>query len=151
MFCIEVILSYLTGRRSRARIFLDAIVGPFTAPVQRVRLPVATVLLSPHDSISAFVHLSSMGLKNNTRSSPPPRKRARVEVPDSRNSKQEPRLFAPFRALGLITNNVPFVLQTRSHKGATDGPRIHLLTCLGRAWALWEGGKMGLLFVGEYN
>ncbi|KAJ7685354.1 Utp21 specific WD40 associated putative domain-containing protein [Mycena polygramma] len=78
---------------------------------------------------------------------PPPRKRLRQEPPLKRD-KQEPRLFVPFRALGLITDNVPFVLQTRSHKGATDGPRIHLLTCLGRSWALWEGGKMGLLFVG---
>jgi len=60
-----------------------------------------------------------------------------------------PQLFAPFRALGLITNHVPFYLQTRSYKDATDGPRIHILTCLGRSWALWEGGKMGLLFVGE--
>ncbi|KAH7929755.1 Utp21-domain-containing protein [Leucogyrophana mollusca] len=63
-------------------------------------------------------------------------------------ASKEPRLFVPFRALGLITNHIPFHLQTRSHKGATDGPRIHLLTCLGRSWAMWEGGKMGLLFVG---
>ncbi|OCH93410.1 Utp21-domain-containing protein [Obba rivulosa] len=83
------------------------------------------------------------------RTSPPPRKRLRVE-PDSDVPKpsHEPRLFAPFRALGIITNHVPFVLQTRSHKGATEGPRLHLLTCLGKAWAMWEGGKMGLLFVG---
>lgn len=89
--------------------------------------------------------------KKNSRSSPPPRKRVRVEsaAPEQKSVK-EPRLFAPFRALGLVTNHVPFVLQTRSHKGATEGPRIHVLTCLGRAWALWEGGKMGLLFVGEY-
>ncbi|KAI6132073.1 Utp21 specific WD40 associated putative domain-containing protein [Pisolithus croceorrhizus] len=60
----------------------------------------------------------------------------------------EPRLFAPFRALGLITNEIPFYVQTRSHKGATDGPRVHILTCLGKSWALWEGGKMTLLFVG---
>ncbi|KAJ6525623.1 Utp21 specific WD40 associated putative domain-containing protein [Mycena capillaripes] len=78
---------------------------------------------------------------------PPPRKRLRQDPPLNRE-KQEPRLFVPFRALGLITDNVPFVLQTRSHKGATEGPRIHLLTCLGKSWALWEGGKMGLLFVG---
>lgn len=57
-------------------------------------------------------------------------------------------LFAPFRALGFVTNHVPFVLQVRSHKGASQGPRIHLVTCLGRAWALWEGGNMTLLFVG---
>ncbi|KAF8969650.1 Utp21-domain-containing protein [Flammula alnicola] len=83
-------------------------------------------------------------------SSPPPRKRLRQDnsVDTSAKSNKEPRLFVPFRALGLITNHIPFVLQTRSHKGATDGPRIHILTCLGRSWALWEGGKMSLLFVG---
>ncbi|KAI0062315.1 Utp21-domain-containing protein [Artomyces pyxidatus] len=83
---------------------------------------------------------------------PPPRKRIRAEA--SERPKTSPpaanpnRLFAPFRALGLITNHVPFVLQSRTFKGATDGPRIHLLTCLGTSWALWDGGKMGLLFVG---
>ncbi|KAH9484417.1 U3 small nucleolar RNA-associated protein 21-like protein [Psilocybe cubensis] len=82
--------------------------------------------------------------------SPPPRKRLRQEesTKPAAKTSREPRLFVPFRALGLITNHIPFVLQTRSHKGATDGPRIHLLTCLGKSWALWEGGKMGLLFVG---
>ncbi|KAI0333500.1 Utp21-domain-containing protein [Cubamyces sp. BRFM 1775] len=90
-----------------------------------------------------------MGTNTDVRASPPPRKRLRTEVASNpQTARQEPRLFAPFRALGLITNNVPFVLQTRSHKGATDGPRIHLVTCLGKAWAMWEGGKMGLLFVG---
>lgn len=80
---------------------------------------------------------------------PPPRKRLRQDPESiSKDIAKDLRLFVPFRALGLITNHVPFVLQTRSHKGATDGPRIHLLTCLGRSWALWEGGKMGLLFVG---
>lgn len=86
--------------------------------------------------------------------SAPPRKRLRQEESTKSTEKtkttREPRLFVPFRALGLITNHIPFVLQTRSHKGATDGPRIHLLTCLGKSWALWEGGKMGLLFVGMY-
>ncbi|KAL4246072.1 Utp21-domain-containing protein [Abortiporus biennis] len=78
----------------------------------------------------------------------PPRKRTRVEPVQQDASTQIPRLFAPFRALGLITNHVPFVLQTRSYKGSTEGPKLHLLTCLGKSWALWEGGKMGLLFVG---
>jgi len=86
-------------------------------------------------------------------SSPPPKKRIRQDTSADSHKKptKESRLFIPFRALGLITNHVPFILQTRSYKGATDGPRIHLLTCLGRAWALWEGGKMGLLFVGMYG
>jgi len=77
---------------------------------------------------------------------PPPRKRARQHGPATKS--KEPRLFAPFRALGLITNHVPFTLQTRSFKGASEGPRIHILTCLGKSWALWDGQKMTLLFVG---
>lgn len=68
----------------------------------------------------------------------------------AQKSSGDTRLFAPFRALGLVTNHLPFYLQTRSYKGATEGPRIHLLTCLGKSWALWEGGKMTLLFVGEH-
>ncbi|CAA7270921.1 unnamed protein product [Cyclocybe aegerita] len=87
---------------------------------------------------------------NEDQSSAPPRKRLRQDISANvpQTNQKRPRLFVPFRALGLITNHVPFVLQTRSYKGSTDGPRLHLLTCLGRAWALWEGGKMGLLFVG---
>ena len=89
--------------------------------------------------------------------SPPPRKRIRKDSSVTESThfnppvkiSKEPRLFAPFRALGLITNHVPFVLQTRSYKGSNNGPRIHLLTCLGKSWAMWEGGKMNLLFVGE--
>ncbi|KAI0031820.1 Utp21-domain-containing protein [Vararia minispora EC-137] len=83
----------------------------------------------------------------------PPRKRARAKsesVSASTSVTPSPKsyqLFAPFRALGLITNHVPFALQLRSFKGATDGPKLHILTCLGKSWALWEGGKMGLLFV----
>ncbi|KAF7294751.1 WD-REPEATS-REGION domain-containing protein [Mycena indigotica] len=87
-----------------------------------------------------------MAASASSRDTPPPRKRQRTT--SIRKTQAELRLFVPFRALGLITDNVPFVLQTRSHKGATDGPRIHILTCLGRSWALWEGGKMTLLFVG---
>src|SRR5260221_10108630 len=85
---------------------------------------------------------------------PPPRKRVRSsltragstarpivseEMPNSR------RLFAPFRALGLITNQVPFALQVRAVKGSSEGPRLHILTCMGNSWALWEGGSMTLL------
>ena len=78
----------------------------------------------------------------------PPRKRTKV-TQAVQPSIQPPRLFAPFRALGLVTNDVPFALQTHSYKGSTEGPRLHVLTCLGRSWALWEGGKMTLLFMGK--
>lgn len=78
-----------------------------------------------------------------------PRKRPKHSE-DSTTSgvRNNASLFAPFRALGFVTNHVPFVLQVRSHKGSSQGPRVHLVTCLGRAWALWEGGRMTLLFVG---
>lgn len=59
------------------------------------------------------------------------------------------RLFAPFRALGIIINEIPFALQLRAVKGSAESPRVHILTCLGNSWALWEGEKMTLLFVGE--
>ncbi|KAK1216377.1 rRNA-processing protein utp21 [Marasmius sp. AFHP31] len=78
----------------------------------------------------------------------PPRKKIKQSLKKTSKPSIESRLFIPFRALGLVTNHVPFVLQTRSHKGATDGPRIHILTCLGKSWALWNGAKMDLLFVG---
>ncbi|KAJ8079058.1 hypothetical protein PM082_013345 [Marasmius tenuissimus] len=77
----------------------------------------------------------------------PPRKKIKQSLKKTSKPSNESRLFVPFRALGLVTNHVPFVLQTRSHKGATDGPRIHILTCLGKSWALWNGAKMDLLFV----
>ena len=87
----------------------------------------------------------------------PPSKRARSSSTRSRTASHplaseisdSRRLFAPFRALGLITNQVPFALQVRAVKGSAAGPRLHILTCLGNSWALWEGEKMTLLFVGQ--
>jgi U3 small nucleolar RNA-associated protein 21 len=88
----------------------------------------------------------------------PPRKKARSSLTGARTvtrpvvSEETPnsrRLFAPFRALGLITNQVPFALQVRAVKGSSEAPRLHILTCMGNSWALWEGEKMTLLFVGE--
>ncbi|EJU00815.1 Utp21-domain-containing protein [Dacryopinax primogenitus] len=81
--------------------------------------------------------------------SPPPAKRLKTtrERATKQHSKQS--IFAPFRALGLVTNHVPFAVQLRSYKGSTEGPQIHILTCIGQSWLLWEGGKMRLLFVGQ--
>ncbi|EPQ28641.1 uncharacterized protein PFL1_03944 [Pseudozyma flocculosa PF-1] len=61
-------------------------------------------------------------------------------------SKQ--RLFAPFRALGLISNDVPFVLQTRFGGKDATRPDLNVITCLGDSWAMWEAERMTLLFVG---
>ncbi|KAF8586540.1 Utp21-domain-containing protein [Ramaria rubella] len=77
-----------------------------------------------------------------------PRKRPKHSDVSNSDHLNTGSLFAPFRALGFVTDHVPFILQVRTQKGASQGPRVHLLTCLGHAWALWEGGKMTLLFVG---
>ena len=63
--------------------------------------------------------------------------------------KRTPTLFAPFRVLGLITNHVPFSVIVHSTRGSSVVPQIVIATCLGNSWAMWEGGKMTLLFVGE--
>ncbi|CAE6502464.1 unnamed protein product [Rhizoctonia solani] len=75
----------------------------------------------------------------------PPRKKSRKT--HKRNLTPRPTLFAPFRALGIITNHVPFAMQARSYKGDSEGPKLVILTCLGKAWALWDGGRMGLILV----
>ncbi|KAJ9115038.1 hypothetical protein QFC22_005366 [Naganishia vaughanmartiniae] len=80
-----------------------------------------------------------------------PNKRARV-LAGSEGKPTKPRstarLFAPFRALGFISNDVPFALQVRSAKGALKGPNVNIVSCLGKSWAMWDAGKMNLLFVG---
>ncbi|KIY72120.1 Utp21-domain-containing protein [Cylindrobasidium torrendii FP15055 ss-10] len=81
-------------------------------------------------------------------STEPPRKKIRKHVVAEQKVNPAPRLFVPFRALGLVTNHIPLALQTRSFKGATEAPKTQVLTCLGKSWALWDGGKMTLLFVG---
>nr|CDI54987.1 related to S. pombe beta-transducin [Melanopsichium pennsylvanicum 4] len=57
------------------------------------------------------------------------------------------RLFAPFRALGLISNDVPFALQTRFGGKDATIPDVNVITCLGDSWAMWDAERMTLLFV----
>ena len=57
------------------------------------------------------------------------------------------RLFAPFRALGLISNDVPFALQTRFGGKDATTPDVNVITCLGDSWAMWDAERMTLLFV----
>ncbi|KAG8992095.1 hypothetical protein FRB90_001099, partial [Tulasnella sp. 427] len=80
----------------------------------------------------------------------PPRKKLRPgdkEVSQSGSSASY-GLFAPFRALGFITNHVPFVLQVHSARGAAIAAQVNIVTCVGRSWAMWSGDAMKLLFVG---
>ena len=58
------------------------------------------------------------------------------------------QLFAPFRALGIVTNGVAPVIQTRSSKDLSK-PVVTAISCTGNSWAMWDiSGSMRLLFVG---
>lgn len=78
-------------------------------------------------------------------------KRARAhtkekDVPSVKERKDA--LYAPFRALGYITNHVPFVLQVRFGGKDAQTPDVNVVTCLGDTWAMWNADRMTLLFVG---
>lgn len=68
-------------------------------------------------------------------------------TPVSRKVISRNRLFAPFRALGLISNDVPFALQTRFGGKDATTPDVNVITCLGDSWAMWDAERMTLLFV----
>lgn len=59
------------------------------------------------------------------------------------------RLFAPFRALGYISDHVPFSMFVHTPKGALAKPTIHIVTSVGRSWLMWDAERMTLLFAGE--
>jgi U3 small nucleolar RNA-associated protein 21 len=61
---------------------------------------------------------------------------------DGTNSSSYQGLFAPFRALGYITNDVPICIQQR-------GQTFAITTCIGRSFQIYDGEKLGLLFVGS--
>lgn len=79
--------------------------------------------------------------KADVRASSPPRARA-GPLPQS-------RLFAPFRALGYVSDHVPFSMFVHTPKGVLAKPTIHIATSVGRSWLLWDAERMTLLFAGE--
>ncbi|KAJ1024816.1 hypothetical protein NDA16_002856 [Ustilago loliicola] len=68
-------------------------------------------------------------------------------TPATRKIVSQNRLFAPFRALGLISNDVPFALQARFGGKDATTPDVNVITCLGDSWAMWDAERMTLLFV----
>ena len=52
------------------------------------------------------------------------------------------KLFQPFRSLGLITNGLPVDIQAR-------GQKYFLTTVINSTFQIYDGEKLGLLFVGE--
>ncbi|KAG0238082.1 hypothetical protein BGW42_007636 [Actinomortierella wolfii] len=55
-----------------------------------------------------------------------------------------PRIFVPFRAIGYVTNEVPFNIQAR-------GQAYFLTTCVGSTYHIYDVAKMNLLFVGPHT
>jgi U3 small nucleolar RNA-associated protein 21 len=88
---------------------------------------------------------------------PRPNKRSRKTVtnsnadagPSTSTIARGPRLFAPFRALGFVCDDVPFVMFVHQPKGALASPTVNVVTSVGRSWMMWDMAKMTLLFVGE--
>lgn len=68
-----------------------------------------------------------------------PQKKTRIEAPKA----AAPRLFVPFRAIGYVTNEVPFNIQAR-------GQAYFLTTCVGTTFHIYDVAKMNLLFVGTF-
>jgi U3 small nucleolar RNA-associated protein 21 len=51
------------------------------------------------------------------------------------------KLYFPFRKLGQVTTDVPFVIQNR-------GQQFFITTCVGNSFQIYDCEKMHLLFVG---
>lgn len=64
-------------------------------------------------------------------------------------ARRRPRLFQPFRALGLVTDHVPFVLTIRHGGKDATKPTVNIVACIGTSWTMWDADRMVLLFVGE--
>lgn len=83
----------------------------------------------------------------------PQRKRAKLsekgKASSSNNSKTSSvGLYAPFRALGLVSTSTPFAVQSRNSKGALK-PEFVYVTATGDNFAIWGEESCRLKFVGE--
>ncbi|WVQ86757.1 hypothetical protein IAS59_000473 [Cryptococcus gattii] len=58
------------------------------------------------------------------------------------------RLFAPFRALGYVTDHVPFAMFVHTPSGALATPTVNITTSVGRSWLMWDASRMTLVFAG---
>jgi len=59
------------------------------------------------------------------------------------------RLFQPFRALGFVTNHIPFTSFVHNPRGAFAKPTINIVTSVGKSWMMWDAERMTLVFVGK--
>ncbi|KAL1914934.1 uncharacterized protein VTP21DRAFT_7850 [Calcarisporiella thermophila] len=61
--------------------------------------------------------------------------------PRTEDRKTAPCLYQPFRAVGYVCNEIPFLVQSR-------GQDYFLTTCVGKSFHIYNCSKMNLLFVG---
>ncbi|OCF33495.1 U3 small nucleolar RNA-associated protein 21 [Kwoniella heveanensis BCC8398] len=59
-----------------------------------------------------------------------------------------PRLFAPFRALGHVTDHVPYAMFVHTPQGALATPTVNITTSVGKSWLMWDAARMTLVFAG---
>ncbi|KAL4210717.1 hypothetical protein CU097_012847 [Rhizopus azygosporus] len=59
---------------------------------------------------------------------------------EKRQSPKHSRIYQPFRAIGYVTNDVPYVINSL-------GQSYLLTTCVGRSFQTYDMSKMNLLFV----
>lgn len=67
------------------------------------------------------------------------RKRQRAHEPHI-HKKQESRIYTPFRAIGHVSNHVPFDIHIR-------GTQFLLTTCIGKAIQTYDCARLNLLFI----
>ncbi|OXG26744.1 U3 small nucleolar RNA-associated protein 21 [Cryptococcus neoformans Ze90-1] len=79
------------------------------------------------------------------------KKQLRPSLPAAGPSQQPSspaRIFAPFRALGYVTDHVPFAMFVHTPSGALATPTVNITTSVGRSWLMWDASRMTLVFAG---
>lgn len=80
------------------------------------------------------------------------KKQLRPSLPAAGPSQQPSspaRIFAPFRALGYVTDHVPFAMFVHTPSGALATPTVNITTSVGRSWLMWDASRMTLVFAGS--
>lgn len=70
-------------------------------------------------------------------------------IESEKRRRPRARLFAPFRALGLVTDHVPVAVQVQHGGKDAKSANINIVASIGRSWVMWDGDRMTLLFVGQ--
>lgn len=69
-------------------------------------------------------------------------KRRKLEEPSAVSLSKPSRIFSPFRALGNVSNEIPFAL-------GTLGSTFYIVTSVGRSFQIYDAATLHLLFVSQ--